>query len=143
MAKKYQLASAQGVVDDKGKLSVPKGTKYQNLGTMVELPIKNGKRAGENFIVSELSEGVEKGSTDQFFATKYRGDVKGSSAPSFILTHRAAGAPADQSTMICSLFLKKYPNGEEVYVGRNGNTRFRLEDADIVAKRMASWAKKA
>ena len=143
MAKKYVLKSVEGSVGADGKLEIPKGAKYTTLSTMVELPIKNGKRAGQTFIVSEVGEGVDKNSIDQFFATKYQGQATGSRAPSYVLTHRAAGAPADQSSLICSLFLKKYENGQTALVGKKGTTRFYMEDAEIAEARRLKHANKS
>jgi hypothetical protein len=139
---KYILKSVEGQLVD-GKLTVPKGSKYQTLGTLVELNINNGKRAGQKFLVSELPEGVEKGSADQFFANEYMGKAKGARAPIYVLTHKAAGAAANESTLICSLFVKKYEDGSSAIVGKNGTTRFYMETVEQAEARKAKYAKKA
>ena len=138
---KYILKSVEGVIGSDGKLSIPKGAKYTTLGTMVELNINNGKRAGQKFLVSELPEGVEKGSADQFFANQYQGKAQGTRAPKYVLTHRAAGAPADQSALICSLFVKQYQDGSSSLVGKNGTTRFYMETVEAAEARKAKYKK--
>ena len=146
MVNKYILKSVEGVVGDDGKLTIPKGAKYTTLGTMVELNINQGKRAGQKFLVTEAAEGTERGTVDQFFANEYQGKAKGTrNAPAYVLTHRAAGAPADQSTLICSLFQKKYDDGSMAWAGRvkGGTTRFYLESVEQSEARRNKNAKKA
>lgn len=143
---KYILKSVEGVIGDDGKLTIPKGAKYTTLGTLVELNINQGKRAGQKFLVTETGEGVDKSAMDQFFANEYMGKAKGTrNSPAYVLTHRAAGAPADQSTLICSLFEKKYDDGSKAWAGRvkGGTTRFYLESVEQSEARRAKNQKKA
>lgn len=128
--RKFLLRTAEGQVGTDGKLEIPKGTKYKTLSEMVELDIRKGKRAGEKFIVTAVPKDTDRATVDQYIASNYRGQALGTRRPKYVLTYTPAGTNPKDSALVCSLFHKQYPNGGEAFVGKKGNIRFYLVDAE-------------
>lgn len=137
--RKFILKSAEGVIAADGKLEIPKGTSYTTLTTMVELDIKNGKNAGSKFIVSEVGKEVDKSTVDQYFVAPYRGKAGPRTRPEYVLTFRPAGAAANESVLICTLFRKDYVESKQhAFAGKKGTVRFYLEDLEQATARDAA-----
>ncbi len=126
--RKFKLLTVQGEIGSDGKLSVPKGNKYQELSKMVELEIRKGARAGTKFIVTEVPKDTDRATVDQYIINNYRGTVTGTKRPAYVLTFQPAGSSPKESSLVCTLFEKKYLDGNQAYVGKKGNIRFYLTE---------------
>jgi len=126
--RKFRLLTAQLEKGDDGKFNLAKGAKYKPISDLVELDIKTGKRAGSKFIVTAVPKDTDRATVDQYIINNYRGEVTGTKRPDYVLTYQPAGASPAESSLVCTLFKKAYPDGGVAYQGRKENIRFYLAE---------------
>lgn len=126
--RKFRLLTVQLAKAADGKFVVAEGAKYKPINELVELEIKKGKRAGSKFIVTATPKDTDRATIDQYVVNSYRGAVTGKNRPSYVLTYQPAGAAPTESSLVCTLFSKKYPEGGEAFVGRKDSIRFYLTE---------------
>jgi hypothetical protein len=141
--RKFRLLSVGLEKGEDGKFSVKKGAKYNTVSEMVELEIRNGKRAGSKFIVTATEKDVDRATVDQYIINAYRGTITGRSKPDYVLTYQPAGASPQEAALICTLFKRQYDNGAVAFQGRKGDVRFYLTEVDEQGQSLSSRKKRA
>lgn len=126
--RKFRLLTVQLAKAADGKYTVAEGAKYKPISELVELEIKKGNRPGSKFIVTATPKDTDRATIDQYIVNSYRGTVTGKNRPAYVLTYQPAGAAPTESSLVCALFSKKYPEGGEAFVGRKDNIRFYLTE---------------